>query len=84
MKTGGLGGSKTLTGLKFEDKVDFQKLLTGISGYSITKIPNKAGRGVYFEGDLVARWVVHQYYLQRRNLWKHQYRQKDFAYKHPQ
>ena len=39
MKTGGLGGANTLTGLKFEGKVDFQKLLVGISGYTIAKIP---------------------------------------------
>ena len=41
MKTGGLGGANTLTGLNFEDKVDFQKLLAEIPGYSIAKIPDR-------------------------------------------
>jgi len=53
--TGGLGGANTLTGLRFEGKVDFQKLLEEIPGYSITKISDKAGMGVFFEGKLVAR-----------------------------
>jgi hypothetical protein len=55
MKTGGLGGANTLTGLNFESKVDFQKLLEKIPGYSVAKIPNKAGMGLFFEGKLVAR-----------------------------
>jgi len=55
MKTGGIGGAKTLTGLNFERKVDFQKLIDSVPGYSIRKIPNKAGMGVFFEGELVAR-----------------------------
>lgn len=55
MKTGGVGGANTLTGLNFEGRVDFQRLLGGIPGYSIARIPNKAGTGVFFEGKLVAR-----------------------------
>jgi hypothetical protein len=55
MKTGGLGGANTLTGLNFESKVDFQKLLGEIPGYNIAKISDKAGKGVFFEGKLVAR-----------------------------
>lgn len=63
MKTGGVGGANTLTGLSFEGRVDFQRLLGGISGYSIAKIPNKAGTGVYFEGKLVARcFKKHEFY----------------------
>ena len=63
MKTGGLGGANTLTGLNFEDKVDFQKLLAEIPGYSIAKIPNKPGMGVYFEGRIVARcFKKHDFY----------------------
>jgi hypothetical protein len=63
MKTGGLGGANTLTGLNFESKVDFQKLLGKISGYRIDKIPNKAGMGVFFEGKLVARcFKKHDFY----------------------
>lgn len=63
MKTGGIGGGNTLTGLRFERKVDFQKLLGSISGYEIKKNPNKAGQGVYYQGDLVARcFRKHDFY----------------------
>ncbi len=63
MKTGGLGGANTLTGLNFESKVDFQKLLGEIPGYSLAKIPDKAGIGVFFEGKLVARcFKKHDFY----------------------
>ena len=55
MKTDGYGGANTLTGLNFESKVDFQMLLGKIPGYSIKKIHDKAGMGVFFEGKLVAR-----------------------------
>ena len=55
MKAGGSGGASTLTGLLFEDKVDFQILLAKVPGYKIAKIPKKAGMGVYFEDKLVAR-----------------------------
>jgi hypothetical protein len=63
MITGGLGGANTLTGLRFEGKVDFQKLLEEIPGYSIAKISDKAGMGVFFEGKLVARcFKKHDFY----------------------
>jgi len=63
MKPGGLGGANTLTGLNFESKVDFQKLLGKIPGYSIAKISNKAGMGVFFEEKLVARYFKkHDFY----------------------
>lgn len=55
MKTGGLGGANTLTGLNFEKKVDFQKLLGAIPGYEVKKISGKTGMGVFFEEKLVAR-----------------------------
>ena len=55
MKTGGIGGGNTITGLNFEKKVDFQKLLGAIPGYEIKKNPSKAGHEVYFKGNLVAR-----------------------------
>jgi hypothetical protein len=54
MKTGGKGGGNTITGLNFENKVDFQLLLEAVPGYTIQKIPNKAGVGVFFDGILVA------------------------------
>ena len=63
MKTGGLGGASTVTGLNFESKVDFQKLLGRIPGYHIAKIPNKAGMGVFFDDKLVARcFRKHDFY----------------------
>jgi hypothetical protein len=63
MKTGGFGGANTLTGLNFESKVDFQTLLGKISGYSIDKITDKAGMGVFFEGELIARcFKKHDFY----------------------
>jgi len=63
MKTGGLGGANTLTGLNFESRVDFLKLLEKIHGYSLAKIPDKAGLGVFFEGKLVARcFKKHEFY----------------------
>jgi hypothetical protein len=55
MKTGGVGGGNTLTGLNFEKKVDFQKLIGAIHGYEVKKVAAKAGMGVFFEGNLVAR-----------------------------
>jgi hypothetical protein len=63
MKTGGKGGGSTLTGLNFERKVDFQELLKAIPGYNISKTGNKAGLGVFFEGELVARcFRKHDFY----------------------
>ena len=63
MKTGGIGGGNTLTGLNFEKKVDFQVLLDSILGYEIKKVTGKAGKGVFFEGVLVARcFRKHDFY----------------------
>ena len=56
MKTGGKGGSNTLTGLNFEKKVNFQELLMGVAGYNIKKIQNKPGLGVFFDDELVAKF----------------------------
>jgi hypothetical protein len=55
MKTGGTGGDSTSTGLSFEGKVDFQQLISAIPGYSVNKVPGKAGMGIFFEGELIAR-----------------------------
>ncbi|MEO0234708.1 MAG: PD-(D/E)XK nuclease superfamily protein [candidate division WOR-3 bacterium] len=55
MKKNGVGGSKTLTGLNFEKKVDLYKLLEKIPGYNLKRTKEKAGIEVYFEGQLVAR-----------------------------
>jgi hypothetical protein len=55
MKEGGIGGGTTLTGLNFERHVDFQVLLAAKPGYAIKTIVGKAGKGVFFKGELVAR-----------------------------
>jgi len=55
MKTGGTGGESTLTGLNFENRVDFQQLIGAIPGYNVRKVPGKAGKGIFFEDKLVAR-----------------------------
>lgn len=63
MKTGGIGGANTLTGLNFENRVDLLKLLEKIPGYKVTKIRDKAGMGVFFDGNLVARcFRKHDFY----------------------
>ena len=55
MKTGGIGGANTLTGLNFEREVDFQDLLAAKHGYRVSPLPGKAGSGVFFKDQLVAR-----------------------------
>jgi hypothetical protein len=55
MKKGGTGGSRTLTGLKFERNVDIITLLRQIEGYHVEKTPREAGTNVFFEGKKVAR-----------------------------
>jgi hypothetical protein len=55
MKEGGKGGAKTVTGLHFERKVDFQELLKLIPHYEIMNIEGKAGQGVFYKNKLVAR-----------------------------
>ena len=49
MKTGGVGGGNTLTGLNFEKKVDFQTLIGAIPGYEVKKVSSKAGMGVFLK-----------------------------------
>jgi hypothetical protein len=49
--------------LRFERKVDFQKLVVSIPGYSVQKVPGKAGMGVFFDDRLVARcFKKHDFY----------------------
>ena len=63
MKTGGKGGANTLTGLNFESKTDFQKLLRKINGYALQSVKGTTGIGVYFQGKLVARcFRKHDFY----------------------
>ncbi len=59
----GIGGANTLTGLKFERKVDFLTLINDISGYEVKNVPGKAGKGIFFQGELVARcFKKHDFY----------------------
>ena len=63
MKTGGIGGASTLTGLNFESAVDFQTLLGKIPGYSLSRKSGMAGLAVEFEGKVVARcFRKHDFY----------------------
>ena len=55
MKEFGFGGARTLTGLHFERKVDFQDLLAAKPGYEVKSVFGKAGKSVFFKGKLVAR-----------------------------
>lgn len=63
MKTGGSTGASTFEGLNSESKIDFQKLLGKIQGCRVDKISEKAGMGVFVEGELVARcFKKHDFY----------------------
>jgi hypothetical protein len=63
MKEGGVGGGKTITGLDFEREVDFQDLLSAVPGYMLRKVGGKAGRGVFYKEQLVARsFRKHEFY----------------------
>jgi hypothetical protein len=70
----GKGGANTLTGLNFEEKVDFLDLLKGIQGYTVQKSAVKAGSDVYFEGKIVAKaFKKYDFYrfLEENNIdWK--------------
>ena len=74
MKKGGTGGSKTLTGLKFEKKVDLYKILSQLPGYNVSKFDSRAGVDVYFKNKLVAKcFRKHEFYrfLEENNIdWK--------------
>lgn len=74
MKAGGLGGGNTLTGLNFEKKVDFHKLMKLIPGYKLKKLRDKAGLGVFFENNLVARcfrkYNFYRFLEEKRVDWK--------------
>lgn len=48
MKKGGVGGAKTLTGLKFESRVDLKEIIKPLSGYDV------AEDEVFFDGQKVA------------------------------
>ena len=63
MREGGIGGANTQTGLNFEREVDFQDLLARKPGYAVKPVAGRAGKGVYFKGQLVARcFRKHDFY----------------------
>lgn len=63
MKVGGIGGGNTQTGIHFEREVDFLDLLKQVPGYSVQPLVGKAGNGVFFKGNLVARcFRKHSFY----------------------
>ena len=63
MVKSGKGGTKTHSGLIFEEKVDFIDLLKKIKGYNVQKSNNKAGLEVYFNEKLIARaFKKHDFY----------------------
>lgn len=74
MKVGGKGGGNTITGLKFETKVDLKTLLENIPGYEVKKIKGKAGNVIYYKGKMVARsFKKYEFYsfLEENNInWK--------------
>ncbi|MFO1391921.1 MAG: PD-(D/E)XK nuclease superfamily protein [Agitococcus sp.] len=74
MIVGGVGGATTKTGLAFEKEVDFQELILNIQGYDLKDEPHRAGRGLYFNGQLVARcFRKHDFYkflLEQKVNWQ--------------
>ncbi len=48
MKPGGKGGSHTISGLRFEERVDLITLLTKIPGYKTINSKERAGIDIYF------------------------------------
>lgn len=75
MKTGGMGGGNTITGLNFEKKTGFNELLQSIPGYELKKVPHKAGLGVFFNNKLVARcfrkYDFYKFLDEEHIVWKH-------------
>ncbi len=63
MKSGGKHGGNTITGLRFEEKVDLSTLIRKIPKYKIEKSTTAAGHEIYYSGKLVARcFKKHQFY----------------------
>lgn len=55
MKVGGIGGGNTVSGLHFETRCNFVTLLETLPGYEVRTQVGRAGLGVFFNGELVAR-----------------------------
>ena len=63
MKEGGTGGARTLTGLRFEERIDLLTALRRIDGYSVDQKPGRAGQRLLFQGRPVARrFQKHAFY----------------------
>ncbi len=54
MIIGGIGGARTQTGLRFEERTDLRKLFEEIPGYDLRKTYDNAGYEVWFNGELKA------------------------------
>lgn len=63
MKEGGKGGGTTVTGLIFEDKVDFLTLLESVPNYKSQQSKTRAGYEIYHRDELVAHcFKKHDFY----------------------
>lgn len=63
MKSGGSGGWKTSTGIRFEGQVALAKKLAAIPGYEVAKNSTRAGTDILFEDQLAARcFQKHEFY----------------------
>lgn len=61
MKTGGIGGANTGTGLKFEKEVDLRGLLEQVPGYLIIPHPTDRMRAtIQYHGETVALYFTKQ------------------------
>jgi len=69
MKKGGIGGGKTVTGLKFESRISLEKALQELPSYNV------AGDEVYFDGLKIAE------FYQKHKLYKNLLEPKDVNYK---
>ena len=50
----GIGGAKTQTGLRFEERTDLRQLFEEIPGYDLRKTDDNVGYEVWFNGELKA------------------------------
>lgn len=77
MKTGGVGGGNTVTGLRFEKKVDLKTLLEKIDGYEVKKVEGMVGYVIYYKNQIVARsFKKYEFYdfLEEKLIGKQSYR----------
>jgi len=74
MIKGGKGGAKTLSGLKFEKRVDLYQLFSSLPGYKVEKLATNAGAFIFYENEIVARcFKKYEFYkfLKENNInWK--------------